>query len=181
MEDWVTIAHLKRARGNRGELCAEPLSGRTVEGYRQLRSVALVPPSGPAGDGRLFEIEAVWEHRTKRERLLVFKFRGIDTISDAEKLAGCEVRIPPAERAALPADEFYHSDLIGCTLVDRTTGQTVGQVTGVEEYGGPVLLKVKAPEGEVLVPFARSICSRIDLKERRIVADLPEGLSKLNE
>lgn len=178
MEDWVTIAHLIRARGNRGELCARPLSGRNVEGYRQLRNVALF---GPDGAGRPAEIEAVWEHQTKRERLMVFKFRGIDTISDAEKLAGCEVRIPPEERAALPADEFYHSDLIGCTLIDRTTGQPVGRITGIEEYGGPVLLKVEAPEGEVLVPFARSICGRIDLEERRIVVDLPEGLSKLNQ
>ena len=32
---------------------------------------------------------------------MVFKFRGVDSISDAEKLRGAEVRVPQAERAAL--------------------------------------------------------------------------------
>ena len=48
-------------------------------------------------------------------RRLVFKFRGVDSMSDAEQLAGCEVRVPRAERRQLPEPgEYFQSDLIGC-------------------------------------------------------------------
>ncbi len=50
---------------------------------------------------------------------LIFKFQGVDTISDAEKLAGAEVAIPFEERAKLADDEeVYQSDLIGCEVFD---------------------------------------------------------------
>jgi ribosomal 30S subunit maturation factor RimM len=53
-------------------------------------------------------------------------------------------------------------------------------VRGIEEYGGPVLLTVSAPDGrEVSIPFARSICREIDTQRKRIRAWLPPGLEEL--
>jgi 16S rRNA processing protein RimM len=121
------------------------------------------------------EVEWVWEHRGRP----VFKFRGVDSISDAELLQGAEVRIPAEERPELPPGEFYHSDLIGCDVVERQTGQVLGTVRELQEHGGPGLLAVDRTEGELLVPFARSICTEIDVAGRRIVVDLPEGLKEL--
>jgi ribosomal 30S subunit maturation factor RimM len=46
-------------------------------------------------------------------------------------------------------------------------------------YGGPVLLQVKCEGRELLIPFASSICQQIDIVQRRIVVDLPEGLKEL--
>jgi ribosomal 30S subunit maturation factor RimM len=54
-------------------------------------------------------------------------------------------------------------------------------VTGWQEYGGPGLLEVERPDGgRILVPFARSICTEIDLEARSIRVDLPEGLEDLS-
>ena len=53
----------------------------------------------------------------------MFKFRGIDTITDAEDLAGPKCGIPRERAAAARSEgEFYQSDLIGCEVVDRATG-----------------------------------------------------------
>jgi len=41
------------------------------------------------------EVERAWMHRDH----LIFKFKGVDTISDAERLAGADVAIPIEERA----------------------------------------------------------------------------------
>ena len=57
----------------------------------------------------------VWEHAGA----LVFKFQGVDSIHDAEKLRGAEVQVPPAERVELEPGEYFHSDLIGCEVRDR--------------------------------------------------------------
>jgi 16S rRNA processing protein RimM len=117
------------------------------------------------------EVEHTWMHGDH----LIFKFQGVDTISDAEKLAGAEVSIPFEQRATLAEEEVYQSDLIGCEVVDAA-GRSLGVVTDFEETGGTALLHV----GDLLIPFARSICITIDLGNKKIVVNPPDGLLDLN-
>ena len=114
-------------------------------------------------------MEKVWDH----DGTLVFKFAGVDSISDAEKLRGAEVRIPKSERVELEPDEFFHSDLVGCEVRDRVSDRLIGVVTGWEEYGGPALLEID--EGRLLIPFVKAICTDIRPQDRLIRVDLPEG------
>jgi 16S rRNA processing protein RimM len=125
-------------------------------------------------NGQALEIERIWRH----DERLVFKFRGIDSISDAEKLADSDVCIPAEERAPLGDDEFYQSDLIGFQIIEAATGKTLGFVEDWQEYGGPPLMVVKG-EKELLIPFARAICRQIDVAGKRIEVAMPEGLDDL--
>ena len=118
------------------------------------------------------EVERTWMHGDH----LIFKFQGVDTISDAEKLAGAEVSIPFEHRAELPEDEVFESDLIGCEVFDAT-GRSLGVVTDFQETGGTPLLQVG---NDLLIPFAKEICTKIDLKNKRIIVNLPDGLLDLN-
>ena len=111
---------------------------------------------------------------------LIFKFKGVDTISDAERLAGADVSIPIDQRAEPPEGEYFQSDLVGCEVVD-SAGRPLGVVSDFQETGGAPLLEVNTPDGrELLIPFAKSICTRIDVPARRIEVQLPEGLESLN-
>lgn len=122
------------------------------------------------------EVENIWTHGDH----VIFKFKGVDTISDAERLAGAEVSIPLEQRADVPEGEYYQSDLVGCEVVDDR-GRLLGIVEGWQETGGPLLLEVRAKDGkELLIPFAKSICKTIDPGRRRIQVTLPEGLEDLN-
>ena len=92
--DWVAIAHLVRPRGNKGELAAESLTLRP-ERFENLRTVHLLP------SGRDVEVERVWWHQDRP----VFKFVGVDSISDAEAVGKQDVCVPKSERVALePGD-----------------------------------------------------------------------------
>jgi 16S rRNA processing protein RimM len=164
--DWVAVAVLGRPRGNRGELTAESLSSKP-ERFARLKEVRLV------GDGSAYQVEEVWEHAGA----LVFKFRGVDSISDAEKLRGAEVQVPKAERVALEPGEYFHSDLIGCEVRERASGRVIGRVTSFEEYGGPPLLEIDG--GRMLIPFVEAICVDIRPDVKLIQVDLPEGLEEL--
>lgn len=176
MEDWITLARVIRPRGNRGEVAAISLSSHP-ERFGRLREAVLFGAAGPLFDGRPVTIEKVWEHQGR----LIFKFQGVDSISDAERLRGAELRIPPGERAPLPEGEFYFADLVGCEVAERG-GAVIGKVTGWQEYGGPALLEVEPVEGGdlMLVPFVASICVSIEPENGRIVVDLPAGLKDLN-
>jgi 16S rRNA processing protein RimM len=162
---WVTVAVLGKSRGNRGEVTAEPFSSK-AERYACLRRVYLF------GNGQAVDVEKAWFH----DGVLIFKFAGIDTISDAESLRGAEVRVPLEDRAELEPGEYFQSDLIGCEVVERSTGQSLGRVADWADAGSGLLVL----ESGALIPFARSICVEIDLAGRRILADLPEGLKELN-
>ena len=165
-EDWVAIAVLGKTRGNRGELTAFPLSGKP-ERFETLEEVFLF------GSGQRYEVESTWFHNGT----LIFKFRGVDTISEAELLSGAEVRVPLSQRTALEEGEFFQDDLMGCHVVDRRSGESLGTVSGWEDGGGSGLLVV---DGGLLIPFSRSICVEIDPAAKRIAVDLPEGLKDLN-
>jgi 16S rRNA processing protein RimM len=170
-EEWVTVAVLGKARGSRGEVTAFPLSDKP-ERYSALAEVYLFGGVCPA-QGQRREVEEAWFHSGR----LVLKFRGVDSIGDAERLAGAEVRVPMRERAPLEPGEYFQSDLLGCEVTERRTGATLGRVTSFQDGGGSGLLQV---EGGLLIPFVRAICVEIDPAAKRIVVDLPEGLKELN-
>ena len=168
---WVAIARLGRVWGNRGGLTATSLSSRPAR-FHELREVFLFRDAAPVGTSR-FEVESVWQHAGQ----WIFKFRGVDTISQAEALEHAEVRVPFEQRGKLAEGEHYLSDLMGCEVVERASGKTLGVVTGWQDAGGSGVLEIG---DDLMIPFARSVCVEIDTRAKRILVDLPEGLRDLN-
>jgi 16S rRNA processing protein RimM len=164
-EDWVAIGRLWRTRGNRGELLGELDSG-DPEREQKLREVALEV----GGRRQVMRVEETWRHGGRP----VFKFAGVDSISDAEKWEGAEISVPASEVEPPEEGAYSYADLVGCKVLGDAE---LGVVTEVEEYGGAPLLKVEAADGhEILIPFARSICKVIDVASKTIRVELPEGL-----
>ena len=104
---------------------------------------------------------------------------GVDTMNDAEALAGRELRIPLEQLAPLPAGTFYRHDLIGCR-VETASGEAVGVVQDVEGTVGGSRLVVQADRDEILIPLVAGICTAIDPAAKRIVVEPPDGLLELN-
>ena len=167
--DWITIAVLGRTHANRGEITGVAMSSKP-ERFRKLREAWLF---GESGEPHHVDVESVWEH----SNVLVFKFRGIDNISDAEVWHGAELRVPVADREPLEDGEFYISDLIGCEVWDRRVGDRLGSVAALREFGGPGVLEL---DSGLLIPYAKAICVNINPAERRIDVELPAGLRELN-
>lgn len=163
----VAVGRLFRVRGNRGELTGEIYSSQPGRAEK-LKDVVLELADGKT---RPSKIEEIWWHNGRP----VFKFVGIDSISDAEQWAGADVLVEDSEREQPEEGAFSHADLIGCVLWNREV--KAGVVRAVEDFGGGPLLDVKLEDGrDVLVPFARSICKEIDVATKNIRAEVPEGL-----
>jgi 16S rRNA processing protein RimM len=110
----------------------------------------------------------------------VVKFHGIDTISEAEKYVGAEIKIPATDLPAPEEGWYYTSQLRGCEVF-TVDGNHIGTITDVLDWGGTQILKVDRDNEETLIPFAQSYLRSIDLDQRRIEVDLPEGLRDLNK
>jgi 16S rRNA processing protein RimM len=192
---WVLVARILRPRGNKGEVAAELLTD-FPERLAQLPEVFVGHvESGP----RLHTVKSCWLSQNHRGQA-VFHFEGIHSIADAEKLRGLEVLLPFDQRVALPQGQYFISDLIGCSVFENAKSPgalasspcslpeapaLLGTVRDVQFTGegvsGTPLIVVDTSQGELLVPLAEDICTRIDIAARRIDVTLPEGLRDLNE
>jgi 16S rRNA processing protein RimM len=109
----------------------------------------------------------------------VVGIEGVETMNDAEALAGLELRVPMEELAPLPEGTFYHHELVGCRVVTGG-GDTVGTVERVEGTLSGSRLVVAGAKGEILIPLVTDICRTIDVAGKQIVIEPPEGLLDLN-
>ena len=163
----IAVGRLFRVRGNRGELTGEIYSSKPGRAEK-LKDVVLELENGKA---RPSQVEKIWWH----DGHPVFKFVGIDSISDAEHWAGADVLVSESEKELPEEGEYSHADLIGCDFWDRET--RVGSVRSVEDFGGGPLLDVLLQDGrDVLIPFSMAICKEIDVAAKTIRAELPDGL-----
>lgn len=168
----ITIAHLRRTRGNKGELIGDSLTSHP-ERFQKLERVFLVKAGA---ETREMQVDRVWDFRGEP----VFQFAGIDSISAAETLAGFDVCVPADERVELEEGEYFFDDIVGCEAYDPQ-GAKIGTVAGWQEGPGLSWFEVEQAGGKpFLVPFNREIFREIDVEGRKVTLDLPEGLRDLN-
>jgi len=162
-----------KTQGRHGEVAAEVHSDVPDRFSEGMKLLAL----GKSGGSRAeLEIEGLWPHKG----LLVLKFRGVDSMSDAETLIGTELQVPSAERAQLDRGWNYISDLVGCRLFDR--GQEIGRIEEVQVGAGeaPLLIVAAASGKRFDIPFAEAYLETINVAERQVRMNLPEGMLEIN-
>ncbi len=167
MEDLVTIAKIAKTRGLRGELVADLLTD-FPERFDNLKKVFAVKPSGETLE---LEIEKFWFQKAR----IILKFAGFDSIEAAENLRDYEVCVSEAEAVELEADEFFDWQLAECA-VETIDGIILGKVSELMRTGGTEILVVKGAEKDYLIPFAETICVEVDIENKLIKIDAPEGL-----
>jgi 16S rRNA processing protein RimM len=124
---------------------------------------------------RELQVEELWPHKG----LLVLKFAGVGSMSDAEALIGCELQVPRSERARLEPGWSYVSDLIGCVVFDA--GTEIGKIEDVQFGAGEApLLIVGAGSRRHEIPYAEAYLKEVDLEHKRIRMQLPDGMLDLD-
>jgi 16S rRNA processing protein RimM len=162
-----------KTQGRRGEVASEILSDIPDRFTVGMKLLAL--PRNSAARREL-EVEELWPHKG----LLVLKFAGVDSISEAETLIGCELQLPGSQRSILQPGWNYVSDLIGCAVLDH--GREIGRIEDVQFGAGEApLLIVRDPAKRLLeVPFAEAYIESVDVAQKQVRMKLPEGLLEVN-
>lgn len=170
--DLVTIGRVAKSQGRKGEVAVNPLTD-FPERFLDLPRVFVEADGGaPAA----LVLEGVRLHKGRP----VIKFTGISNIDEAQALAGLELRIPSTDVKPLPEGSFYHFEIAGLEVVDRSHG-VLGTAEKILTTGGTDVLVVRSRGGEeLLLPFCKEICRRIDVDGGRIEVEVPEGLIELN-
>jgi 16S rRNA processing protein RimM len=124
-----------------------------------------------AGDGRSFKISVVGA----AQGVVIAKLAGIADRNQAEALKGTELFV---ERGALPAAEdgsFYHADLIGAE-VRLTSGEVLGKVSALHNFGGGDMMEVGEGRSSVLIPLTSETIETLDVAGGQVVVHPIPGL-----
>lgn len=170
--EFITLARVVKTQGRHGEVAAEVHSDVPDRFAVGLKLFAL----GASDSRRELEIEDLWPHKG----LLVIKFAGVDSMTDAEVLVGSELQVPGSQRAELEAGWTFVSDLVGCVVFDQ--GREVGRIEDVQFGAGEApLLIVAARDGKKYdIPFAEAYLEAVDAGRREVRLRLPEGMLEIN-
>ena len=159
---------MARAHGIRGQIVVNPETDFMEDRFRAGRAVLI----GPSDRTREYAIREVRFHQGRP----IVALAGVETMTEAEALAGSEVWIAEAELAPLPERTYYRHDLVGCEVYDLT-GASVGRVTAVE---GSIDRSYLVVDEHMLIPLVGGIVTAVDIVGKRVTIDPPEGLIDLN-
>lgn len=168
-DDLLLIGRIARAHGNRGQVIVNPESDFPEERFRIGETLLVGEAAAPR------QITSARFHQGRP----VIGLAGVDTMNDAEALAGAALFMPASQLTALPDGSFYRHDLVGCQVED-TDGRAIGRVVAVEGPMAHSRLVIDAPHGEVLIPLVADICVEVEPAEKRIRVKAPDGLLELN-
>jgi 16S rRNA processing protein RimM len=103
------------------------------------------------------------------------RIAGIVTKEAADALRGTSLFVSRDRLPSLPDDEYYHTDLIGLSVID-TGGEPLGKVTAVYNHGAGDILEISSPrhKSALLLPFTAEIVPNLDLTAGRLIVNLPE-------
>ena len=100
----------------------------------------------------------------------IARFAEIPDRTAAEGMRGTELTVARNELPPLERGEFYHADLIGLSC-DTETGDTVGRVVAVENFGAGDILEIERSDGRrFMAPItAIALGERLIIDERFVV------------
>jgi 16S rRNA processing protein RimM len=169
--EFITLARVVKTQGRHGEVAVEVYSD-VPDRFAVGMKLAMLTREGSR---RELKVEDLWPHKG----LLVLKFAGVDSISDAEPLIGSELQVPRSDRAELEQGWTYVSDLIGCVVLDH--GREIGRIENVQFGTGEAPLLIVARDGKQFdIPFAEAYLDGVNIARKEVRMNLPDGIFEIN-
>lgn len=123
-----------------------------------------------------FENELQIEEVKYQKNMVLAKFKGIETVEQAEKLKNASVEIDRKDAIPLEEGQYFIADLLGMEVfIDN--GDKLGILEDIYNNGSSDIYVVKNELGrQFLLPYIDEVIKEINLKDERITVHLIEGL-----
>ncbi|KAA0057091.1 hypothetical protein IC582_029246 [Cucumis melo] len=195
---FVEIGYISNVHGTDGEVRVKPTTDFPELRFSTPGTRWLKQKVSGREEIREVDLENGREHPGRKSWIL--KFIGVDTADQAKLLIGSTLLVNEEDRPELEEGEFYSRDLVGMSVIMKETGQSLGTVVNVYDFGAQDLLHVMLNCSEgildtsgnptsietglsghlVWIPFVEAIVPIVDLQRREIKITPPKGLLELN-
>jgi 16S rRNA processing protein RimM len=167
MEDELyAIGVVTGARGLKGEIKVKPLTDYP-DRFNHLKSIILYKSEPHV----TYDIQRVRFHKN----LVILQLKGVETRTDAEKLAGFELLIRKEELIELENDEYFWFDLIGME-VSTTDNVIIGTIKKILDGPANDIYVIENDGTEHLIPAVKQVIVHVDIKNKKMVIDPMPGL-----
>lgn len=167
MEKYITIGKILGTHGNRGALRVLPLTD-FPERFEQLTRARVSLRNSLR--------ELIVEDKYAHKKYIIIKFKEIQTMNAAQELTGGYLVVTREELTPLPEGSYYIFDLIGADVFG-IDGRRLGNLTEIIKTGSNDVYVVDTEAKPLLIPALKKVVKEINLAERRLVVQLPEGLT----
>jgi len=167
----VIIGKVLRTQGRKGELRVDLYPEKLAKPFFFSRI-------GLRKKDRIEEYQV--ESLRLQNKDIILKLKGVDSLNESLKLVGAEVMLSEPALQALEKGHYYDFQLIGCSVITEKN-EEIGKVEAILRIKDNDLLVVREKKKEVLIPFVESICIEVNVQEKIIVVNPPDGLLDLNE
>ncbi len=166
MLDYFVIGKIVNTQGIKGEVRVLPTTD-DINRFKKLKEVYI----SRRNDIKLYEIENVRFHK----QFVLLKFKGIDTMNDAELLKNTEIKIPKDLAIPCEEDEYYISDLYGMTVI-TDEDENIGTIEDIIFTGANDVYVVKKEDNQILIPAIKQCILNVNVLEKTMKVHLLEGL-----
>lgn len=111
-----------------------------------------------------------------QKNIVLAKFKGIETVEQANLLRNSYVEIDRCDAIPLEEGEYFIADLLGLDVF-LDTGEKLGVLEDIYNTGSKDIYVVKNELGkQFLLPYIDDVIKNIDLENEKITVHLIEGL-----
>lgn len=116
------------------------------------------------------------EYVKMQSTMLIFKFKNIDIVEDAQNYINKDIYIPKKDISDLE-DIYYIEDLIGLLVYDVESNQNIGKISDVFNTGANDVYEVILNDGKkAYLPAIKQVIKKVDIKENKIYVEIMKGL-----
>ncbi|HEV8150327.1 MAG TPA: ribosome maturation factor RimM [Gemmatimonadales bacterium] len=169
----LLVGRLRKPHGLKGDCAVFPLTDEPATVFAPGRELWVQNLAGELVAGPL----TVERSRSYHREWLV-AFRDHLRIEAVEAWKGQFLCTETAALRPPAAGEVYLHELAGFAVRDGA-GQPLGLVTRVVDAPTGLMLEVQGPLREFLLPFRKEFVLELDRAGRKLVVDLPQGLTEL--
>ncbi len=170
MENKIEIGFTKKPHGLQGEIKVN-IRDKYLEDFLNAHCLFL----NIKGSIIPYFVESI-----RSTKHVLVKFEEVDTISQAEQIAGKSILIQakdliPEEEKVLELDVLQYAFAESFMVIDVQVGK-IGAILRVEEFPQQEMAFVEYNGQEVLIPLNDALIVSIDKTKKEIIMNLPEGL-----
>lgn len=167
MNKYLELGQIVNVRGLKGEVKVNSFTEDSTK-FERIPKVLIKQKNTE----KEYEIEKVSYSKNQ----VIIKFKGIDTIDDAEKLRNSYILVDRDNLDALPEGVYYLADLIGLDVYTEEN-EYLGKVDDIFSTGSNDVYVVKSDDGkEKLLPGIDEVIKKIEMDSKKIIVNLIKGL-----
>ena len=167
MNPYLELGQIVNVKGLKGEVKVNPFT-ENIERFEELKTVLIKFKN----ENKEFEIEKVGYHKNQ----VILKFKGINTVEEAEKLRNSYILINRNDLEPLEEGVYYITDLLRLEVYTED-GTLLGKVDDIYNTGSNDIYVVKDDLGkQKLLPGIPEVLKNVDLEHGKIIVNLIEGL-----